>query len=80
MNHVRVRPVEPRPALGIVGLLALVLLHAPTPFLTLALLWLCLWVWQQMFPMDQLLRGSFFLTLAYALLRICAGFFQVGAT
>ena len=38
MNPVLVRPVGPRPALGIVGLLALMLLHAPTPFLTLALL------------------------------------------
>ena len=30
--------------------------------------------------MDQLNRGSFYLTLAYALLSICACFFQVGAT
>jgi len=33
-----------------------------------------------MFPLDQLHRGSFFLSLAYALLGVCVCFFHVGAT
>ena len=33
-----------KPSLSVVGLLGLAILYAPTPFLTLALTWLTLWV------------------------------------
>ena len=69
-----------KPSFGVVGLLGLVLLAgAPSPP-PLVLSWLSFWVWQQMFPHDRLYRGSFFLSLAYALLGICVSFFYVGST
>ena len=39
-----VSPKRAKPSLGVVGLLGLVVLYAPSPFLPLALTWLTLWV------------------------------------
>jgi len=36
--------LRPKPALGGVGLLGIMVLYAPSPFLTLVLTWLTLWV------------------------------------
>jgi len=69
-----------KPAIGIVGLAALVLLEAGTATHTLAFVWLTFWVWQQMYPLDQLQRGSFYLTLALLLLVVCVCFFRVRST
>ena len=80
MDRAHAPHLRAKPSLSVVGLLGLVILYAPAPFLSLALTWLTLWVWQQMLPLDQLHRGSFFLSLAYALLGICVGFFHVGST
>ena len=40
------------------------------------LCWLAFWVFQQMFQLDALRRGSFYAALAYALLSICVGYFH----
>jgi len=64
----------------LVSLLLAGLLCATSPPICLVLTWLTLWVWQQMIPLDNLTRGSFFLTLAYALLGVCVGFFHVAST
>jgi len=40
------------------------------------LCWLACWVFQQMFQLDALTRGSFYAALAYALLSICVGYFH----
>jgi len=44
MDRALERHRRAKPALTVVGLLGLVILYAPAPYLTLALTWLTLWV------------------------------------
>jgi len=72
---------HPRPALGLAGLAALSLLHCePLGVYRVGLCWLAFWVFQQMFQLDALIRGSFYVVLAYALLSVCASFFHSTGT
>ena len=73
-------PSRHTPIFIVVGFLVLYLLHAPASVLALTLTWLSLWVWHQMNSLDTLHRGSFFLSLAYALLAVCVCFFHASST
>jgi len=64
------------PILGLVGLtVGWLLLADGASVYRVILCWLTFWVFQQMYRHDALSRGSFYVTLAYTLLRVCIGFF-----
>jgi len=64
------------PILGLVGLtVGWLLLADGASVYRVLLCWLTFWVFQQMYQHDALSRGSFYVTLAYTLLRVCIGFF-----
>ena len=75
-------PATPtRPALGLAVLAALSLLHCEAlGVYRVGLCWLAFWVFQQMFQLDALTRGSGYVALAYALLLICVCFFHSAGT
>ena len=65
------------PALGLAGLTLLcLLLREHIGVFRAGLCWLAFWVFQQMFQLDALTRGSFYVALAYALLSVCVCFFH----
>ena len=70
-------PLLQMPALGLAGLTTLCLLQREYLGVYRAgLCWLAFWVFQQMFQLDALTRGSFYVALAYALLSVCVCFFH----
>lgn len=63
------------PALGLACLVILSLCGGDTPTVyRVGLSWLAAWVFQQIFQLDALYRGSFYAVLAYALLSVCVSF------
>jgi len=70
-------PLIQMPALGLAGLTSLsLLLGEPHGVIRVGLCWLAFWVFQQMFQLDALTRGSCYVALAYALLSVCVCFFH----
>ena len=70
-------PLHQNPALGLAGLTTLgLLLGDHLGVYRAGLCWLAFWVFQQMFQLDALTRGTFYAALAYALLSVCVGFFH----
>ena len=70
-------PLLQKPALWLAGLSSLSLLQwEPLGVYRAGLCWLAFWVFQQMFQLDALTRGSFYVALAYALLSVCVCFFH----
>lgn len=71
------RSLAPATPVGLlVGLGALCLLLGDLPgVIRVGLCWLAAWVFLQIFQQDALYRGSFYTSLAYALLTVCLCFF-----
>ena len=70
-------PLVQMPALGLAGLAPLcLLLGEHLGIFRAGLCWLACWVFQQMFQLDALRRGSCYAALAYALLLVCVSFFH----
>ena len=74
-------PLQQKPALGLAALTPLcLLLGEHLGVYRAGLCWLAFWVFQQMFQLDALTRGSFYVALAYALLSVCVCFFHSART
>jgi len=70
-------PLIQMPALGLAGLATLSLIQEEhLGIFRAGLCWLACWVFQQMFQLDALSRGSCYAALAYALLAVCVSFFH----